>query len=130
MRQLQRKEWESMNIDVKYDVGDKVVYKKRETEFREETCSCCGGKGSIIGVDGKTYICGHCDGSGTTIKGPYVGKIVEKEGIVQSVHVRYDSDKGRVDSIYYYFPREEHCIYQKDILGKIIDDSEKLAYTE
>lgn len=53
-----------MVVEIKYGIGDRVKFKFAQKEIEYAPCPCCGGRGTIDGVDGNEYECSECDGSG------------------------------------------------------------------
>ena len=112
-------------INIKYDVGDNIKYIHRIHKDIMDECPCCGGTGQIIGVDGKWYECGECEGSGKIYSGKQ--EIIEsiEEGTICDVHAHYDSNVlPKMDKaiIYYRTPHNTKKIMEEDIIERIVSE--------
>lgn len=118
-----------MQINILYDVGDKIRYVQPHQQEIVKNCSCCAGTGQIVGRDGLIYECGECEGSGIKRTGKYRVTTEERTGTISSVHVAYDSNmcRGRGKDlgyvyIYYNVPQNHYNIDQEDIIEKIVSE--------
>ena len=56
------------NIEPKYKIGDIVHCIASETKIEKTTCDCCGGKGSVPGLNEHLVPCYKCQTGGTLKK--------------------------------------------------------------
>ena len=106
-----------MIIEVKYRVGDKVQYIKKEIHNDIIKCPCCGGEGKIVGKDGNMYDCSYCTGGFVDVSETVV-KEVKKVGKIKRVHVYYLSVKendGAMPIITYRLENGD-TIFQENIV--------------
>jgi len=94
-----------MNINVKYNIGDKIRYFEKDSVPIFKICPCCGGRTYIMGLDSMVYKCPNCEGDGQIYTGETKIEKQEKIGIIKAIHINYDSDsdyyKKRGPEIYY-----------------------------
>lgn len=106
-----------MEIKAKYEVGDKIKFLNEETRINYMTCPCCNGEKEIKGYDNNFYPCPLCDEEGRIQEKKYTIQ-TEKEGIISSVHIHYDSNNFEGIKVYYNVPRWPKSIYEEKILRK------------
>ena len=107
-----------MIIDVKYNPGEVVEYERNVQHEVFDICPCCYGDKIVIGQNGQNYSCPECKGTGKISTGEYIVEHEVSEGMINSAHVRYDSNtnNGAVQ-IYYVIPKNNGVyVQQEDIL--------------
>lgn len=77
-----------MIIEVKYNVGDEVIWKSGQNTLEQQTCPFCNGTKIVEGHDKSIAPCPKCNGKGTV---PVVDYI-EGSGIIKSFTVDYNSE--------------------------------------
>lgn len=77
-----------MNINVRYNIGDKVSWRIPQTGSDDIICPFCNGTKIVQGHDGSTLPCPKCNGRGT------VKTIEYREGssTITGINVMYNSD--------------------------------------
>lgn len=77
-----------MNIDIKYNIGDKVKWRKSQELNQYETCSFCNGAKEVQGADNTVLPCPKCHGRGTTKVLGYIDGI----GKIIGMSINYNSE--------------------------------------
>lgn len=117
-----------MTINIKYNIGDNIRYIYKEWTPKYIKCSCCNGKGRIIGFDLKQYDCPNCGSRGEIKDGCSLKKEI-KEGTISCIFAQYDSRLFDRTTIWYGTPHDPK-IFENDIIEKVVSEQEKFAYTE
>ena len=111
----------SVNIEIKYAIGDKVQYYRLALVEVKCTCSCCGGTGKITGVDSKEYECGECDGKGYTVEEKRERTLFS--GIINGIKVYWN--RGKKPYVVYKMEGWNLSyteIAEDEILGPVLND--------
>ncbi len=103
-----------MNIEVKYNIGDKIKFKTAQQLDEYETCSFCNGNKQIQGADNTVLPCPKCNGRGITRK----VLVTDKIETIYNIMVSYNSmDMGQAQISYQI--ANGAFIQQDDIIGVV-----------
>ena len=100
-----------MNIEIKYNVGDKIQWRIGKQTEELEDCSFCNGIGQIQGHDNSILRCPKCNG----FKKYPVLRYVDGESTVQGIVVSWSSFDAADPTIVYH--TEKGGIPQNSIIG-------------
>lgn len=102
-----------MEINTKYNIGDKIWYAHGFSYSYQVTCTCCNATGSLVLANGKTAKCGECHNGEHRVHKPH--KFRPQSGTIKEVEF---STRGGVKYLIdtYNFSMEE-----KDILPSFLE---------
>ena len=103
-----------MNIEVKYDVGDKINLQFTHTLNEYENCSFCNGTGEIQGADNTILPCPRCNGQKRIRK----TQIQMSTDTIRNIIVRYESEHMTKPEILYQTINGA-TIQQEDVVKKL-----------
>ena len=110
-----------MNIEIKYNIGDRIQWRNINETDQMETCSFCNGTGEVQGADNTILPCPKCHG----LKITAVQNYTLKDDIIKNFSIEYDPTNMAKPKIYYLTQNSGYV--NSDIVIGLIEPSPEIG---